>query len=375
MINQFLKDLTDVIQKDTEIFEEIKKGEQFEKYVIKKMETMENPLFKNIQIEYNGEHSFPDVKVTFSKDEVYGIEIKFSASGNWKSKGNSVFESLSHKGAGSYKEIYVLFGRKPKSKEKIELFQVKVAPYGSSIDKLEVTHSPRFSINMNEEGYDLRSLFGDKANYANFRVKSNEEKNKLLKNYFKEMYKDDPSSKWYLPSEEIEIEQYNSPPILFSSLKHSIKEKIIAESFILFPYDLLKNQANYENVAFNMINEYFVYSTSLRDNFSANGREKFSEDNKFEYPRILKTFQNSSATIENILKSPSTNGFEDKCYSIWQNTLSEEQLKSFEFSKEKKIEEQFKKILETYKPSFRVKNLDTSEEEKIDITLKNFYLT
>lgn len=372
MIEEFLNELKELIEKDKTLYSSIESGEKFEKHVISEMEELAKD--RGFEIFHNGKHSFPDVTIIFSPTEIYGVEIKFSASGNWKSKGNSVFESLSSKEEDSYKEIYILFGRKPKPKEDKDTIEIKIAPYGTSIDKLEVTHSPRFSINMNDAEFDLSDLFGSTENYAEFRIKTNEEKIKLLQEYFKTSAKKDSTSKWYLPSEaEIESNVYNSQPILFSSLDSNIKQKIIAESFILFPYDLLNSSANYKNVALNMINEYFVYTSSLRDHFTANGRAQFDFNNTYEYPKILKTFFDHSPIINDILENSSINGIEDKCYAMWKEAFPSELFDVIESSEEKNIGKIYKNIIENLSPEFCVKNLETEKDEKIKVDLTPFY--
>ncbi|MCY8268728.1 hypothetical protein MOC48_20570, partial [Bacillus haynesii] len=260
MINEFLNAIAKSIEQNKSLYHEIKDGVSFEKHVfaeMKKFSVITNE-FNVSKVEHNGSHSFPDLKVTFSNNTIYGVEIKFSASGNWKSKGNSVFESLSNKELDdrAYKDIYVFFGRKPKAREDIQNLEVRFAPYGSSIDKIEVTHSPRFSINMNQKESNLMNLFGLDNTYADFRIKKNEEKNKLLRTYFQQVTKKSSFDKWYMPDstgEEPTVE-----PLLFSSLKEAQRQQIIAESFILFPFDLIRKKAYYMNVVPYMISKHFA---------------------------------------------------------------------------------------------------------------------
>src|SRR5690606_2648988 len=107
-----------------------------------------NELLKKpeINVNHNGIHAFPDLEIELS-GKFYGLEIKYSNSGSWRSKGNSIFESLTT--TTKYEEIYVFYGRKPKKNEPINHIEIRYAPYGKSIEKIEVTHSPRFAINMN----------------------------------------------------------------------------------------------------------------------------------------------------------------------------------------------------------------------------------
>lgn len=376
MIRDFLEIVADQVRADTSLIKSIEKGEEFENKVLSIMQnvTINHPAYKGTTVDHNGAHSFPDVKIIFNSSEIYGVEIKFSATGNWRSKGNSVFESLSNKesGAKAYKDIYVFFGRKPKAKEKLSSIEVKYKPYGSSVDKLEVTHSPRFAINMNDQDHDLSSLFGTESTYAEFRVKTNEEKNQMLQDYFSQVIKEESSSKWYMPKMS-DSNIGSAEPILLSSLSDKQKNLILAESFILFPFDLLRPCANYKHVARNLISKHFIYSASLRDNFSSKGKVKIFETEDIEYPRILKNFMDLDFLIKDILRNPPYESFEKDCYASWNSALSSHPNITISFSQEDTLEYSFEKIIINFKPSLSVKNTLTGKEYEKTIDLSRFY--
>lgn len=375
MIEEFLKRIAERIQQNPSLKNSIKDGDSFEKHVYKEMKnfaTSANDL--NVtSVEHNGSHAFPDLKVTFSNDIIYGVEIKFSASGNWNSKGNSVFESLSNKESddNAYRDIFVLFGRKPKIKEEIPHLEIRFAPYGLSVDRIEVTHSPRFSINMNKQEYNLTELFGKDNTYADFRIKTNEEKNELLRAYFQQSTKKDAPDKWYMP--KLSYEDLESvEPILFSSLNIIQKQQIIAESFILFPFDLFKKKANYVNVASNMISRHFVYSTALRDSFSSSGKTVILEKDIY-YPRILMTFHIHAGKIKEILRNPPYENFEDDCHNAWEKALHDNSIEQISFDKEDDIELSFEKFVKHFNPQLEIQHVITEDKEDIFIDLSMFY--
>ncbi|MDP4552964.1 hypothetical protein Q9251_18960 [Alkalihalobacillus macyae] len=374
MIEEFLTTILNSIEQNHSLKDTITDGDSFENHVFDEMkELSSNDFFDVKSVEHNGSHSFPDLKITLSNDIIYGVEIKFSASGNWKSKGNSIFESLSNKESNdkAYRDIYVLFGRKPKSKEQKSHLEVKYAPYGLSVDRIEVTHSPRFSINMNQKEFNLTELFGTNNTYADFRVKSNEEKNELLREYFQKTIKKDAPDKWYMP--KLSDEDLTSvEPILFSSLNNNQKQQIVAESFILFPFDLFKKKANYVNVASNMISQHFVYSTALRDSFSASGKTLILEKN-ICYPRILKTFYSHASRINEILRNPPYETFEYDCYSAWEKAMNEMSIQKIELDKNDNIEVSYEKIINHLNPILEVQHLVSNEKEDISIDLSKFY--
>lgn len=375
MIEDFLKMIADKIEQDLSLKESINDGDSFERYVYKEMKAFASSTnnFKVTNVEHNGLHAFPDLKVTISNNIIYGVEIKFSASGNWKSKGNSVFESLSNKESddNAYRDIFVLFGRKPKNKEEIPNLEVRFAPYGVSVDRIEVTHSPRFSINMKGQDHNLTELFGKNNTYANFRIKTNEEKNELLRSYFKKTFNNDTSDKWYM-AKMAEEDLESVEPILYSSLPINQKQQIIAESFILFPFDLFKKKANYVNVASNMIKRHFVYSTALRDSFSASGKVQIIEKNIY-YPHILKTFHLHASKIKEILRNPPYENFEDDCYNAWENALHNCSISQISIDKEEDIEVSFEKIIKQFRPQLEIENVITKDKKNELIDLSKFY--
>lgn len=373
MINKFLTMIAEKIKQNPDLKDIIKDGESFESHVYKEMREFASSKnkFNVTNVEHNGSHSFPDLKVTLSNNTTYGVEIKFSASGNWKSKGNSVFESLSNKEADAYNEIFVFFGRKPKAKEGIPHLEVKFAPYGLSVDRIEVTHSPRFSINMNEQEHNLTALFGTNNTYADFRMKTNEEKNELLRAYFQQSIKKNSPDKWYMPKLSDE-DIMSVEPTLFSSLNIAQKQQIIAESFILFPFDLFKKKAYYVNVASNMISKHFVYSTSLRDSFSASGKTVILEKDIY-YPRILMTFYIHVNRIKEILKNPPYEDFEQDCYKAWEKALTNHPQLQISLDKDDELEVSYEKIVRNFKPEFEIQNVVTEEKQNLRIDLSKFY--
>lgn len=371
MIEKLLAFIAEEIENDLDLPKKIKDGDCFENYVyeeIKKIAAKPNK-FDLLSVKHNGVQSFPDLKVTFTNNIIYGVEIKFSVLGNWRSKGNSVFESLSNKNANenAYTDIYVFFGRKPRKRENIVNLEVRYAPYGLSIDRIEVTHSPRFAINMQNQEHNLVELFGEDSTYADFRIKSNEEKNELLRNYFNKINEDE--DKWYMPRIS-EKDITTVEPIQFSSLSKKQRKRIVAESIILFPTDILRTTAKYSNVGLNMISKHFVYSTNLRDNFSASGKVIINERN-IKYPRILKTLKDHSQDIKSLLRNPPYEDFDKQCYETWSKSFADN--RTIQFDPEDTLEYSFEKIIKYFKPQMKIEDVSTGEEKIIQIDLEKFY--
>lgn len=371
MIIDLLNKVKEEIEADSEIFSKITKGEEFEEYVTTKF-IHHSKASSNVTVEFNGKHAFPDLSITLPGEKKYGIEVKFSASGNWRSKGNSVFETQSNKSIDKgYEEIYVFYGRKPKLKEDTSFIKVKWASYGASIDRVEVTHSPRFSINMGDEENNLESFFGD-LTYASFRILENDVKREKLQKHFQEISQSKGGNKWYLPQLSEENPEHVSPTI-FSSLDMSDKDKIIAESFILFPFDLFRPQANYQNVAVNMITKYFVYSTSLRDCFSSKGKVQIFNTEKTQYPRMLKRFKDLEKNIKVILEENDSDEFKDKCLQVWKKQIKELKLKNINIKEQDSLKTSYEKIITNFKPYMKVREVAGKKEINKQLDLKKFY--
>lgn len=257
----------------------------------------------NIKIINHFGHHFPDITVLIDNTK-YGIELKSRNNGSWSTNGNSVFESIS---MDDYEEIYILFGSKDINKNK---YFIEYSPYWQSTAAIIVTHSPRFKIDMKNNS----SIFVNKKDYDNFRNMNENSKTLFVQNYFKDNKK--KKNSWYIPESSI-----NLKPEKYSNLNVKEKEKILCEMLILFPIDLLKtnysekNNANYEKCFEYMYSNYFCYSTSLRDIFTAGGKWKYHEIN---FPQILKKYYQNRYKIREIFLY-SSKEFKETVYRSWDS--------------------------------------------------------
>lgn len=161
-------------------------------------------------------------------------------------------------------------------------------------------------------------------------------------------------------------------PALFSSLNINQKQQIIAESFILYAFDLLKKKAYYASVASNMISRHFVYSTALRDSFSASGKTVIL-DKHIYYPRILITFHIHVDTIKKILRNPPYENFEDYCHDAWGKVLNKTPNIQLSLDKDDDLELSFEKIIKHFNPKLEIQNVVTEVKEDKSIELSEFY--
>ncbi|MGF7534727.1 hypothetical protein AAGG74_13670 [Bacillus mexicanus] len=366
MIENLLDSLKNRIENDNSIFHSVNSGFDFEKYIIRNLEELK--IYGHIfDFKHNGPHSFPDLTIKFPDGSLFGLEIKFSSSGNWYSKGNSVFETHSNKENDeglAYKEIYILFGRRPKPKENKTNCEIRYSTYSDSIKKIEVTHSPRFAINMSTEQKDIFTIIDPEDTYLKFRVKSPSEKTEFIKKYFSKLTKNNNQDKWYITNED----ETQIKPMNFSKLNKAEKSRILAESFILFPYDLFQKEADYSEVGANMITRHFVYSTSLRDSFSAGGKIQIFEKSDIRYPKILKTFREKQEDIKKLLNNPQDN-LEEVCFTTWESRLKDSPL--IKIDKSLSLLENYTNIILNLKPEMKIGRINSKEQsiKKIDLSL------
>lgn len=245
-------------------------------------------------------HHFPDVDL-FLNGVKYGVELKYRGNGSWNTNGNSVFESITGEG---YEEIYLIFGSKvPKEKRLL----VKFAPYWQTTSSIKVTHSPRFTIDMQNLN---ESVFNSKKEYDFLRSMDETEKVRFVQEFLKE---NSGGAKWYTaPAETV-------PPTKFSALPSAKRNQIRAEILILFPDDLLHGSSHnkYTRSAEYLLEAYYVYNKSLRDLFSSGGVYTSHET---DFPKIVGTLVSLKELLIHTLNNASDDFFE-LCKYNWSKNL------------------------------------------------------
>ena len=245
-------------------------------------------------------HHFPDVDLILDGVK-YGVELKSRGNGSWNTNGNSVFESITGEG---YNEIYLMFGSKvPREKR----FLVKFAPYWEVTSSIKVTHSPRFTIDMENYG---ESVFESKEEYEFLRSMDEIEKVRFVQKFLKEH---SGGAKWYTAPDEIVL------PTKFSAMPSPKQHQLQTELIILFPDDLLhgSNLTKYTRSAEYLLESYYVYNTALRDTFSSGGVYTF---NNTKFPKMIGTFVTFKELIIQTLNDASDDFFE-LCKKNWSKNI------------------------------------------------------
>ncbi|HGH0857308.1 TPA: hypothetical protein ACJHIK_002294, partial [Staphylococcus pseudintermedius] len=258
-----------------------------------------NKLLPNdiLEIEPRLGHHFPDVDLILNGLK-YGIELKSRSNGAWSTNGNSVLESITN---DDYEEIYLFFGTKIPDEQRL---LVKFAPYWQTTKSIKVTHSPRFIIDISET---QTSIFKKKEDYDRLRNLDEKGKVRFLQEYLKS---NTDGTKWYITPDEPNL------PLNFSELSRKKRDELRAELFLLFPSDFLgRNKGDYTRATLHLIKHHYVYSTSLRDKFSASG--KF-EHNGYRFPRVYSSIKEISLEIVKIINEASED-FISLLYTTWKN--------------------------------------------------------
>lgn len=241
-------------------------------------------------------HHFPDLDIILDGKK-YGVELKSTQKGGYRINGGSVIESTSEAG---YEEIYLFFGSLTSKAD--THYHIRYKPYWAAIDGVKVTHSPRYSIDMETKN----PLFKSNLEYERVREGSKEEKIRFIQDELRKT----AEGKWYAPPEpEKEVIQ----PIPFSTLSPSRKSHLISEALALFPQYLLSKKGVYDKINEYYLAQYFVFNSSMRDSFSAGG--KFSYGN-IKFPQIVSVLRKHKKDIKQMLNNP-TPAFIDSCHLYW----------------------------------------------------------
>jgi hypothetical protein len=265
-------------------------GRKLEDYVFKEMnEQAELHPFKdfaNSIVQYSG-LKFPDIVV----GTIYGVEVKSSQNETWKTTGNSIFEGNR---VPKVKDIFILFGKLSGS------IEFKYRSYADCIDEVKVTHSPRYTIDMNlKQG----ETFFDKIGHTYEEFKSCEHQIEIIKEHYKKRFPD--KHQWWLEKE-------NAVPVtltFFNSLDKNRKLchkicGIIRYPEILGPANCKNDQhytKKYEQFVTYLLNRHGIICHNVRDIFTAGGKLG-SEYGDFQgAPQIFKIFLDHKELFQSIM--------------------------------------------------------------------------
>lgn len=257
--------------------------------------------------EQTSKNAFPDLISKILEKNWYGIEVKTSQK-DWKSFGNSIFEKTRIDHLDD--RIYLFFGRFQPD------FECKWAKYEECIDKINITHSPRYQINMEIlEKNELTVFHKMGTSYKYFRDSTAAERMEMLRKYKKREVGQNIALWWLPNSDEVSDDQDSKLLIkLYSDLSINERKMIKVQILVLFPEVFSNNPKKYNKVLTWLASHHGVVSKNLRDIFTAGGKwEYIFNDGKTitKIPRIYKHISENKNEISTYLNAASSEDLQD----------------------------------------------------------------
>lgn len=226
---------------------------QFEVLVCEEMQAKAVGTEFEGTIRQTGVAAFPDIIA----NSYFGVEVKMTIKDHWRSTGNSVLESLREKDVD---KIYIMFGKLGGTPD------VKYRLYQECLPSVSVTHSPRYQIDMN---LALGKSIFDKMGISYDELRTSGDTIQQIKTYYRSQLQEGEGLWW------IDEESEAPSPVIkqFRTLEAEDKERFKIDCMIFFP-ELFRNRASYDRAAAYLTTEFGAVSASLRDEFSAGGRQE-----------------------------------------------------------------------------------------------------
>lgn len=306
-------------------------GSKLEKYSFCVLsELSKNTSFEG-SIELVSGHYFPDIVAK----KFYGLEVKTSKSGTWKTIGSSVAEGTRIK---DIERIYLLFGRLT------DPIDFRCRLYQECLSNVAVTHSPRYTIDME---LPPGETFFDKINVPYDTLRKQESPLATIISYFKENLKPGETT-WWLSSNDSKTT--NAIVRLWSSLERAESELLVLKGFCLFPELLGKNRYKFHRMLLWLSTEEGIVVGNLRDQYTAGGKVLFNYKEKvYTLPQVLYRLISKIELIPEILKDIDLqllqeywgiSSFNDRLF-LWAKLVSEKSSEISNFPLMAFLEEKF----------------------------------
>ena len=272
-------------------------GAAFEKEVCDTLNKVSTKSHFKDKFEQASAHAFPDIYAKILENDWFGVEIKTSQN-DWKCFGNSIFESTRIKNLDD--RIYVFFGKITNSLE------CRWAKYDECIDNINITHSPRYQINMEiKENPELSVFHKMDTTYLDFH-KSDISKRMEYVRKFKRASVGQDIALWWLPNQDNPTKE-DEEKLLIKVLKDvdgTTKKEILYKALVLFPEIFSKNnKIKFSRYLVWLASEYGVITGNARDLFTAGGRLSVEfKNNSFKTPKICKHIVEGASQIKQIIK-------------------------------------------------------------------------
>lgn len=256
----------------------------FEQLVCEKMQKSSKGTSFEGTIIQTPAKAFPDIVA----NNFYGVEVKFTKDDKWQSVGNSINESSRVK---TISRIYMAFGKAGGG------FDFRYRLYQECLSGVSMTHYPRYQIDMNlPVGSSVFDAMG--TSYDSLRLKAGGALEEIRKYYGKAARKSGGSLWWTKNDDGIVSDGLFVKP--WGSISTEEKNNHFLEVLILFPEVF---DGKYETAAGYLITEFNVYSHSMRDHFSAGGREDIRiGDKEYQVSQVISKIFKEAVNIQRRLK-------------------------------------------------------------------------
>ncbi|WP_374949784.1 hypothetical protein [Mucilaginibacter sp.] len=242
-------------------------GTLFEKEVCDTLNKVSlHTTFEN-KFERTTPHAFPDIIAILTENNWFGVEVKTSQK-DWKCFGNSIFESTRIENLDD--RIYIFFGNFSNNN-----LACKWAKYETCIDNINITHSPRYQIDMNIVSKPSLSVFAKMGTtYLAFAESETSKRMEYVRKFKRSSVGQDVAL-WWLPDngEPNEDDEKKLVIKLFKNLPSNKKIIIRNQSLAFFPEIFSNNnKTKYSQLLTWLASQHGVVTGSLRDVFSGGGQ-------------------------------------------------------------------------------------------------------
>lgn len=257
---------------------------------------------------------FPDIVAK----KYYGVEVKTSKGKHWTSLGSSVAEGTRVEGV---ERIYMFFARLGDS------VSFRVRPYEECLSGVVVTHSPRYTIDM-----DLKQgqTFFDSLGMPYDALRLSPDPLAIVVEHFRSRLKEGETT-WWLSSGG--SSKASMPVIrLFSSLNAQERLALCCKGYCLFPELLGSAQNKFNRMLLWLSTEESVLVGNLRDQYTAGGKRQIEYLGQvYNVPQILYRLKVYHSQVVELLDSFSENTLreywnvelERDRYQQWAKLVSE----------------------------------------------------
>lgn len=223
-----------------------------------------------VEVKHLGKNAFPDIRLEYMSDgEKIGVEVKLHTAGKaWTTLGNSAY---GHTQEPNLATIYLLFGHFEKSPAQFE-----IKPYGKCIQDIEITHSPRYMIDMRGS----RDFCFEELGIHFDKLRTMDEHNR-----------------------EIYVNTYIAKKKYDELSKLESKKQIIAQGFVLFPEFFARNELiRYQRMSVWLFAKN-ILCRNVRDFLSASGTQAIDVIGPKKLPKIFSSLQNCATEFQEELKT------------------------------------------------------------------------